>query len=172
MRATSRDTLRRITGCSVKANAATTVLATDPRFCWGGPGIYGLYRHGLIPGPRSLEQAARVVLVAAGHSLPHELLDYCLKQMGYRFNSASLRNAVAQSPHVVRDRDGAWDHRRSDEAERELRSQIRLVPERQRAAWIALRDAVDVRIRTVIAKREALVWTVTDRARFGMNWET
>lgn len=158
-------------GMHFAVNAATTVLATDPRFCWGGPGIYGLYRHGLIPGPRSLEQAARVVLVAAGYPLPHELLDYCLKRMGYRFNTASLRNAVAQSPHVVRDRYGAWDHRRSEGAERELRGQVRLVPERQRAAWIALRDAMEARIRATIAERGARVRALADPARFGMNWE-
>lgn len=37
---------------------ANTTLATDRRFCWAGQGIYGLYRHGPLPGPRNLEVRA------------------------------------------------------------------------------------------------------------------
>lgn len=154
-----------------RPNAAITVLANDPRFCWGGPGLYGLYRHGLIPGPRGLEQLARVVLVVAGQPLPHDLLDYSLKQMGYRFSSASLRNAVMRSEHVYRDRYGAWDHRRGEEAERELRGDIRIVPERQRLAWVLLRNAVAARIRAALNQRGERIRALADPARFGMNWE-
>lgn len=158
-------------GLNFQPNVATTVLANDLRFCWGGSGIYGLYRHGLIPGPRGLEELARVLLVAAGRPLPHELLDYCLKRMGYRFSSASLRNAMMRSEHMFRDRYGAWDHRRSEDAERELRGDIRIVPERKRLAWILLRDAVAARIEEAITERGQRIRALADPARFGMNWE-
>jgi hypothetical protein len=36
-------------GQPVRKGSLMVWLATDPRTCWGGPGIYGLYRHGLLP---------------------------------------------------------------------------------------------------------------------------
>lgn len=90
-------------------------------------------QHRLIPRWRSLEQTARIILLAASQSPPYELLGYCLKRMSYQYSTASLRNAVSQSLHVIRDRYGAWDHRCSEEDERELRGEIRIVPERASA---------------------------------------
>ena len=77
--------------------ASANFTLADPRFCWAGQGTYGLYRHGPLPGPRSLEPAARLVLTAAGRPMTMEAIDYCLKALGYRYNSGSLRNAVNRS---------------------------------------------------------------------------
>jgi hypothetical protein len=150
---------------------AVATLTTDPRFCWGGKGIYGLYRHGLMPGPRNLEQAARIVLVSADHPLSFEVLAYCLKRMGYRFNVASLRNAIGRSPHFTQDRYGALSHRQGEEAERDLRSEIRIVPTRQRAAWQDLRDEIAERIRAAMVERDVRLRGLADPDRFGLNWE-
>jgi hypothetical protein len=147
------------------------MLASDPRFCWAGKGIYGLYRHGLLPGPRNLEQVARVVLVAAGRPLTCEVLDYCLKRMGYRYNIASLRNAVAHSSHIAHDAYGVLSHRRGEDAELDLRSQIRLVPPRHREVWHALREETAKRVQLCVSERDTRLLGLANPDRFGMNWE-
>jgi hypothetical protein len=65
-------------------------LSYDDRFCWGGRALYGLARHGLIPGVRSLAEAAYAVLLAAPRELHVEEIDFVLEQFNYRFNSDSL----------------------------------------------------------------------------------
>lgn len=149
---------------------AVAYLAPDHRFCWAGRGVYGLYRHGPVPGPHNLEQVARVLLVAAGRPLLPDLLDFCMKQFGYRYNVASLNNAVARSLDI-RWRAGGWDHERGDAAQLSLRLELRIVPERQRSAWGDLRDAIGLHVEAIIADRAARLEALGDPARFGLNWE-
>jgi hypothetical protein len=72
------------------ANSINVAISQDKRFCWAGQGLYGLARHGTIPGARSLAEAAYVVLMAAPHELHLEEVDFLLKQLNYRFNQDSL----------------------------------------------------------------------------------
>lgn len=65
-------------------------LSKDKRFCWGGRALYGLARHGLIAGARSLAEAAYAVLLAASRQLHVEEVDFVLEQLNYRFNPDSL----------------------------------------------------------------------------------
>jgi hypothetical protein len=65
-------------------------LSQDKRFCWGGRALYGLARHGLIPGARSLAEAAYAILLAAPRELHVEEVDFVLEQLNFRFNSDSL----------------------------------------------------------------------------------
>jgi hypothetical protein len=65
-------------------------LSQDKRFCWGGRSLYGLARHGLIPGARSLAEVAYGVLLAAPRQLHVEEVDFVLEQLNYRFNPDSL----------------------------------------------------------------------------------
>ena len=65
-------------------------LSQDRQFCWGGRTLYGLARHGLIPGARSLAEAAYAILLAAPRELHVEEIDFVLEQLNYRFNSDSL----------------------------------------------------------------------------------
>ena len=65
-------------------------LSSDKRFCWGGRSLYGLARHRLIPGARSLAEAAYAVLLAAPRQLHVEEVDFVLEQLNYRFNPDSL----------------------------------------------------------------------------------
>src|SRR4051794_35604326 len=37
-------------GVFMSKPTAEAAIAPDPRFCWAGPGVYGLYRHGVLPG--------------------------------------------------------------------------------------------------------------------------
>lgn len=157
-------------GVHMNQGTAFVTLSSDPRFCWGGQGLYGLYRHGVLPGPRNLEQAARVLLVAAGQSLSPAIADYCLKQLGYRYNIASLRNAVARSEHISRDWYGHWDHPRGESAERRLRSEIRVVPPRCRAEWVGLRTATAGRIKRAVTERSRKIQAVGDPVSIGIDW--
>jgi hypothetical protein len=65
-------------------------LSQDKRFCWGGRALYGLARHRLIPGARSLAEAAYAVLLATPRQLHVEEVDFVLEQINYRFNPDSL----------------------------------------------------------------------------------
>ena len=158
-------------GARLDVTTALATLAPDWRFCWAGQGLYGLYRHGLLPGPRKLEEAARVLLVAAGRSMDSTTADYCLKRFGYRYNVASLRNAVSRSQRISRDWYGHWDHPRGEVAERALRTEIQVVPPRHRADWIQLRDATTRRIKHAMAERAARLKALAAPSVFGMNWE-
>jgi hypothetical protein len=71
-------------------DSINVALSQDKRFCWGGRALYGLARHGLIPGARSLAEAAYAVLLAAPRELYVEEVDFVLEQLNYRFNSDSL----------------------------------------------------------------------------------
>jgi hypothetical protein len=151
--------------------ASANATLADPRFCWAGQGTYGLYRHGPLPGPRSLEPAARIVLTAAGGPMTMEAIDYCLKAIGYRYNSASLRNAINRSYSIkYRLADGLFDHPRGEAAELQLRGETRVVPPRHRSAWEALRDRLARRIENAMANRAARLRDLESPNRFGLNW--
>ena len=68
--------------------------SADDRTCWGGPGIYGLYRHGLIPGIRDLGAAASVFIHAAETYLSQDEARFVLQHVGYRFQSTSIYLAL------------------------------------------------------------------------------
>lgn len=150
---------------------ATAMMAPDPRFCWAGSGLYGLYRHGPLPGPRNLEEAARLVLVTAGRPLHREVVEYCLKQLGYRFSSASLRNAVRRSASISWSRLGDWDHPTSEAAQLALRGEIPVVPPRRRAAWEAIRRRTASQVQHSIRDREKRLRALADTRLFGIDWE-
>lgn len=67
-----------------------SALSQGKRFCWGGQALYGLARHGLLPGARSLPEAAYAILIAAPRELHVEEVDFVLEQLNYRFNRDSL----------------------------------------------------------------------------------
>lgn len=109
----------------VSVNPATlqVSISTDPRFCWAGKGLYGLYRHGLVPGPRSLAGIARMFLFSHGQ-LTHDKLEFVMKAVGYRFQSASLNQALNSEPEVwwLNTAAGwAWDTARTEDAAVKLR---------------------------------------------------
>jgi hypothetical protein len=88
----THDVIRFITP-HYNGNAASSInvaLSQDKRFCWSGRGLYGLARHGMIPGVRSLAEAAYVILIVAPRQLHLEEVDFVLKQLNYRFSEDSL----------------------------------------------------------------------------------
>jgi hypothetical protein len=115
--------IRRDLGIDVSQEALQDGISGDRRFCWAGKGLYGLYRHGLIPGPRSLAGIARVFLYSHG-PLQHAPLEFVMKYVGYRFQSASLYGALNRDPDVswfYADGGWYWDTARTPEADKALR---------------------------------------------------
>ncbi|MFF2702018.1 hypothetical protein ACFVUQ_27110 [Streptomyces cyaneofuscatus] len=87
-------------GLRVEDASARSALSNDRRFCWAGFGRYALYRHGPLPGPRTLVDTVRLTLLLAGRPLGVEALDLWLRRKGYQYNVGSLRNAVRRDAYV------------------------------------------------------------------------
>ena len=100
-------------------------LSNDPRLCWAGRGLYGLHRHGPIPGPRNLAGVGKFLLYALGDSLTVEELSFIMKFLGYRFQETSLAQALRWERSV----EGWWTFKvaRSYEVKSELKS-LRIAP--------------------------------------------
>ena len=97
-------------GRRVNPGSLQVWLSTDGRACWGGPGVYGLYRHGLIPGPRDLGTIAAAFLWATDTALTQEEVCFVLQYAGYRFQSTSMYLALtrAQSRGLIQRNWGGW----------------------------------------------------------------
>jgi hypothetical protein len=92
--------IRRELELDVPLPSLNVVLASDNRFCWAGRGLYGLYRHGLFPGPRNLSGVARLFLYACERPLSVDALRFAMHQAGYRFHRQSLYG-VLERDHLV-----------------------------------------------------------------------
>jgi hypothetical protein len=136
-------------------------VANDLRCCWAGRGLYALYRHGFIPGPRRLVDVARVILISVDQPLEPEELAFVMKHMGYRFQDQSLINAINYSAEVGRD---GWRFRLAATSENltKLRRTISVAPDRadfgvvlERTQGLAQR-ALEARVRRLRAVRRGL----------------
>lgn len=113
-------------GAPVWQGSLKVQLATDDRTCWAGPGSYGLFRHGLLPGVRDLGSTAGVYLLAADRTMSVLELAFVLKSAGYRFREASLRSALLRG-FGRRESVSRWSGSRSDlRQQRETASAMRL----------------------------------------------
>jgi hypothetical protein len=65
-------------------------LSGDPRTCWGGKGIYGLYRHGLLPRVRDLGTIGAIYLYASGATLHYRDLWFAMRHAGYKSTPESV----------------------------------------------------------------------------------
>ena len=99
-----RRTFQREFGWAPGEISLNATVAQDQRCCWAGRGIYGLWRHGLIPGPRRLLDVARTVLYASGSPLSQDELTFTLRHLGYRFHPASLHQMLAREPAIIEPR--------------------------------------------------------------------
>ncbi len=81
-------------GWAPAAGSLLVYLSRDLRICWAGRGMYGLYRHGLIPNVRGLGPTAEAHLLAAPGPLAPEELHFVLQHQGYRYQYASLTAAL------------------------------------------------------------------------------
>lgn len=88
-------------GKTVNRASLNVSLANDLRFCWAGRGIYGLVRHGLVPGPRNLAGIGRFFIYSHGSAITLTDLEFVMKYAGYSFTSASLSRALSYDPDVL-----------------------------------------------------------------------
>ncbi len=85
---------RELRSAPVRPSTASQVLADDLRACWAGKGVYGLYRHGLLPGARDLGRVASVYIHASDAALTIDEVRFVLRHVGYRFSANSLEPAL------------------------------------------------------------------------------
>ncbi|MFD9906128.1 hypothetical protein [Streptomyces sp. NPDC059063] len=100
-----------------------------------------------------------------------DALDYCLKQLGYRYNVASLKNSLRSSPHISWQQDGRWAHPLGDEAETALRRALPVAPAGRHAAWTGMRDALAEDVRRLIGQRAERLHNLGRPHRFGLDWD-
>ena len=151
---------------------ANAVIAPDPRFCWAGKGLYGLFRHGPLPGPRNLEEAARLLLCASNRQLTMGAIEYTLKSIGYRFTGASLSNAVSRSPVIdLHWHDGHFQVQRTPDAECELLRSIPVLPAGRDSGWQALREHIEDLVEHAVLDRAERLWVADNRTTARFDWE-
>lgn len=86
-------------------------VSQDPRACWAGRGIWGLYRHGVLPGVHDLGAAASVFLYTTDLALDYRQVWFVLKHAGYRSEEASIYYALRRAEWqglVTRTGGGNW----------------------------------------------------------------
>lgn len=81
-------------GQRVNRGSLNVSLANDRRLCWVGRGIYGLFRHGLYPGPRKIAGIARFFVWSNDGAMPMDELSFAMKFAGYRFSDQSLARGI------------------------------------------------------------------------------
>jgi hypothetical protein len=96
---------------NVHPGSLLMTLSSDPRTCWGGKGVYGLYRHGLLPRVSDLGTVAAVYLYASGTTLHYKDLWFGMRHVGYKSTTESvyygLRRVEGQGL-VERNQWGDW----------------------------------------------------------------
>jgi hypothetical protein len=113
----------------VSAGSMLVSLSVDLRFCWAGKGVYGLFRHGIAPGPRSLSGVACLFLFANEEPMEPERLAFGLKYCGYRFQVPSLVSALCRTRIIQWPEYTRCTVPSSNATRRQLR-RLRLVPKR------------------------------------------
>jgi hypothetical protein len=94
--------IQREFGWAPKRNSLNATVALDRRSCWAGRGLYGLWRHGLVPGPRKLADVARLVLYCHDQPLSLDELAFTLRHLGYRFQQVTLYRVLTTAPSTRR----------------------------------------------------------------------
>ena len=97
-----RRGIQREFGWAPERNSLNATVALDRRSCWAGRGLYGLWRHGLVPGPRKLADVARLVLYCHDQPLSLDELAFTLRHLGYRFQQVTLHRVLTTAPTIKR----------------------------------------------------------------------
>ena len=113
--------IRREFGWKISKASLSVALSADRRCCWSGRSIYGLYRHGPFPGPRTLSGVAKLFLYSHVEPIPTELVAFAMKYAGYRFQQASLKAALRYDSNIHLDSWFGWVVKSRKEARTQLR---------------------------------------------------
>lgn len=142
-------------GRSVWEPTLKATLATDRRLCWAGRGVYGLYRHGLLPGVRDLARVGGIYLHASDRKLTLEQLEFVLKFVGYRFQQLSLRNALWRGLDLgIYANEGYYSWRGSRDSERRQREAARAMGMTRGPLFRAIIDRTSAQVETALSERE------------------
>lgn len=76
------------------------MISQDWRFCWAGKGLYGLYRHRLVPGPRNLQGIGSLFVLSAAGPIALDRLAFAMRWCGYGFEDFSLLAALRNNAPV------------------------------------------------------------------------
>ena len=114
--------IKREFGWRIPKASLTAAVSADRRCCWAGRSMYGLYRHGVFPGPRNLLGVAKLFLYSYREPMPPELTAFAMHYAGYRFQHASLNNALRYGPNVIWDNGRGWIVKPRKEVRAQLRS--------------------------------------------------
>ena len=139
--------MRREFGWRISKASIAAALSTDRRCCWAGRSMYGLYRHGLFPGPRNLAGIAKIFLYSNREPMQTEVLAFAMQYAGYRFQQASLRSALRYEGNVAWEPWRGWVVRPRKEARTELKQlgfspTFRGVDDAAEACGGVIRDAI------------------------------
>jgi len=98
--------------------------AYDYRLCWAGRRLWGLYRHGLLPGVRTVSKAAAVYVHASG-PIETKALYFLMRRVGYRISPNTLTAVLSYEPWIIR---SGWLNYPRDKktVRREMRSELAL----------------------------------------------
>ena len=100
--------MRREFGWNISKASIAAALSTDRRCCWAGRSLYGLYRHGLFPGPRNLAGVATIFLYSHREPMRTEVLGFAMQYAGYRFQQPSLRSALRYDANIIWEPGSGW----------------------------------------------------------------
>lgn len=113
--------MRREFGWKVPRASIAAALSTDRRCCWAGRSMYGLFRHGLFPGPRNLAGIATIFLYSHKEPMQTDVLSFVMRYAGYRFQQASLHSALRYGANIVWEPWRGWVVRPRNAARARLR---------------------------------------------------
>ena len=113
--------MRREFGWRIPKASIAAALSTDRRCCWAGRSLYGLYRHGIFPGPRTLAGIATIFLYSHREPMRTDVLGFAMKYAGYRFQQSSLRSALRYDSGIVWEPWRGWAVRPRNVARARLR---------------------------------------------------
>jgi hypothetical protein len=151
-----RRGMQREFGWAPEQNSLNATVATDCRACWAGRGLYGLWRHGLVPGPRKLADVAQLALYCHDQPLDLDEVAFALRHLGYRFQPASLYRVLTTTPSIKRSGWTSYTFHRSAANAAALRSDLGLgrafkaVTERTKESIV---DALNERRRRLASDR-------------------
>ena len=139
--------MRREFGWEIPRASIAAALSADRRCCWAGRGMYGLFRHGLFPGPRNLAGVAMIFLYSHREPMGMAVLGFAMQHVGYRFRQASLRSALRCDANIVWEPSHGWIVRPRKEAHARLRRlgfspTFRGVDHAAQVCGAAIRDAL------------------------------
>jgi hypothetical protein len=79
------------------ALATVSQTLAERQYCWAGRSLYGLYRHGLLPGARDLGVVAAAILHTTNGYMRPAAIHFTMRAIGYRYAIGSINSALTRA---------------------------------------------------------------------------